>query len=156
FTPVREQPEEALRESEERYRALFENANDAIATSTLEGIFTKINRATEHLLGLPRKEVIGQPSHKFLTPPSAAYKAERMRRALAGEQLPAAFELEFVNKNGKVIPVEARACLIRNPEGQPVGYQGIYRDITERKALEQQRADFLAMLSHDIRNPLGV
>ncbi|HKA56838.1 MAG TPA: PAS domain S-box protein [Candidatus Binatia bacterium] len=156
FTAVRRRPEEARRESEERYRALFENANDAIATSTLEGIFTKINRATERLLGLSREEVIGQPSEKFLTPTSAAYKVERIRRALAGEHLPATFELEVVNKNGKVIPVEARACLIRNPEGHPIGYQGIYRDITERKALEQQRADFLAMLSHDIRNPLGV
>jgi len=156
FTAVREQPEEALRESEERYRALFENANDAIATSTLEGILTQVNRATERLLGLSREEVIGQPTQRFLTSLSAAYKAERIRRALAGERLPPTFELEVVNKNGKVVPVEARACLIRNPEGFPIGYQGIYRDITERKALEQQRADFLAMLSHDIRNPLGV
>src|SRR5215813_7348742 len=109
FTAVRRRPEEARRESEERYRALFENANDAIATSTLEGIFTKINRATERLLGLSREEVIGQPSEKFLTPTSAAYKVERIRRALAGEHLPATFELEVVNKNGKVIPVEARA-----------------------------------------------
>ena len=156
FTPVRGQPQEAPRESEERYRALFEDANDAIATSTLEGILTQVNRAAEHLLGWSREEVLGQPTQKFLTPTSAAHKAERLRRALAGEHLPATFELEVVNKNGKVIPVEVRARLIRNPEGRPVGYQGIYRDITERKAREQQRADFLAMLSHDIRNPLGV
>ncbi|HEV8714040.1 MAG TPA: PAS domain S-box protein [Candidatus Binatia bacterium] len=156
FTPVRKRPEEALRKSEERYRTLFENATDAIVTSTLGGIFTKVNRAAECLLGLSREEVIGQPVQKFLTPTSTAYNTEYIRRALAGERVSATFELEVVNKDGKVIPVEARARLIRNAEGHPIGYQGIYRDITERKALEQQRADFLAMLSHDIRNPLGV
>jgi PAS domain S-box-containing protein len=91
FTAVRGQPEEARHESEERYRALFENANDAIATATLEGVLTQVNRATERLLGWSREEVIGQPTHKFLTPTSAAHKAERIRRALAGEQLPATF-----------------------------------------------------------------
>ena len=69
------------------------------------------------------------PTQKFLTPTSAAHKAERLRRALAGEHLPATFELEVVHKNGQVIPVEVRARLIRTPEGHPVGYQGIYRDI---------------------------
>ena len=59
FTPVRGQPQEAPRESEERYRALFEDANDAIATSTLEGILTQVNRAAEHLLGWSREEVLG-------------------------------------------------------------------------------------------------
>lgn len=148
--------EEKLRESEERYRNLFENANDAIATFTLDNVLTSVNRGTERLLGRPRSELIGQPANKVATAASAAYLEERTHRFLAGDKpTPSTFELALIHKDGHVIPVEGRTRAIRDRHGNSVGFQGIFRDISQKKALERQRSDFLAMLAHDIKNPLA-
>jgi two-component system sensor histidine kinase VicK len=146
----------ALRRSEERYRELFENANDAIVITTLDGIITDVNRAFEVMVGRSREELIGQNYTQFVTPEAAVQGEERTRRTLDGEGLSEIFESVFVHKDGSIVPVESRTRLIRDQDGQPIGLQGISRDISTRKALEQQRADFLAMLTHDIRSPLGV
>jgi PAS domain S-box-containing protein len=151
----RKRAEEALKESEERHRGLFENANDGIMSFTLQGTITSVNRGLEVMLGWSRQELIGQHYRKVVPLSSTALAEERTRRALAGEKLPSIFELELVRKDGSVVPIEARARFIRNPEGNPIAIQGIYRDISAKKELERQRADFLAMLTHDIKNPLG-
>jgi PAS domain S-box-containing protein len=145
---------EELRESEKRYRGLFENANDAIVTLTIEGIVTSVNRGLEVVLGWSRKELIGEHYRKLTTPAAVAVAEERIRRTLAGERLPSIFETEMVRKDGSVVPIEGRTRLVRSEEGMLIGFQGIYRDISAKKALEQQRAEFLAMLTHDIKNPL--
>jgi len=147
---------EELQESEKRYRSLFENANDAIITITLEGTITGVNRGLEVMLGWSREELIGQHYSKTSTPASIALADDRTRRTLAGEIFPSIFELEMVRKDGSSVPVEGRARFIRDKEGQPLGLQGIFRDISAKKELERQRSEFLAMLTHDIRNPLEV
>jgi PAS domain S-box-containing protein len=148
--------EEALRESEERYRRLFENANDAIATFTLDNVLTSVNRGGERLIGFSRKYLIGQPVQKLASAASNALIEERTRRFLAGDKPPSStFEIELIHKDGHLIPVEARTRAIRDQQGKLIGFQGVYRDISAKKALERQRADFLAMLAHDIKNPLA-
>jgi PAS domain S-box-containing protein len=147
---------QAVKESEERFRDLFENANDAIVTLTLDGIITNANRGAEVLLGRAREEGIGRHYRQFLTPRSVALSEERTRHILAGEKVSSIYEIELIRKDGSVVPVEVRARFIRDKQGNPVGIQTIHRDISARKALEQQRADFLAMLTHDIRTPLSI
>ncbi|HKA55859.1 MAG TPA: PAS domain S-box protein, partial [Candidatus Binatia bacterium] len=130
--------EAALRESEERYRNLFENANDALATVTLDGTFTAVNRAAEQLFGWSRAELIGQHASVVATPASVALAEERTRRFLAGERLPSStFEAELIRKDGCLMVVEARTRTIRNAAGEPVGFQGSYCDVTERKRMEK-------------------
>lgn len=78
---------EALRQSEERYRQIFESANDAIISLTLDGIITTTNRGAEVLLGWPREERVGRHYREFLTPPSVTFTQERTRRIQAGEKV---------------------------------------------------------------------
>ena len=132
----RKRSEEALRESEERYRSLFENAYDGIASLTADGIITSVNRGLEAMLGRPREELIGQSYRQFHTPASLAAEEDRIRRFRAGERVSSLAEIELVHKEGRVIPVEARTRFIRNQAGQPIGVLAILRNITERKRAE--------------------
>ncbi len=135
----RRQMEEALRASEERYRRLFETATDPIISCTLDTRITAVNRAAERLVGWSREELIGQPMSRVMTPASAALGAERIRRGLAGERLPPTFELEAMRKDGTVIPVEgAGVGFLQDERGETVGFQGTYRDISERKRAEAE------------------
>jgi len=133
----RTRTEEALRESEQRYRDLFENANDMITTLTLDGTFTSVNKQAEIILGYSREELIGKDSHTVATLASAALGDDRTRRVLAKEWVSPVFEIEVIRKDGRTVPLEARVRFIRGKNGIPIGFQGIYRDITERKNAER-------------------
>ena len=145
-----------LQESKRRYRALFEDTSDAIAIVRLDHTVIDINRAMERLLGWSRQEAIGLSFYIALTPAGIALAEERERQIQAGKKISSLFEHEFVRKDGSTVWVEGRTRFVTDETGAPVGFQGTYRDITERKTLERQRADFLAMLTHDIKNPLTV
>ncbi|MCH7493841.1 PAS domain S-box protein, partial [bacterium] len=83
-----------------------------------------------------RSELIGDHFSKGLTPQAAAEAKERHRRAQAGEKLSSIFESEFMRNDGAIISVECRARFIRDTSGKITGFQGSYRDITERKQTE--------------------
>jgi PAS domain S-box-containing protein len=129
--------EEAIRESEARYRSLFDNANDSILTFTLDGVVTSVNRAYERLTEWTRDELIGLNWAVLIAPVDRERMADRTRRALAGEKLPSQFEVRTLCKDGRVVPLEGRTRMQRDRDGRPTGFQGIYRDITDRKRAEE-------------------
>lgn len=132
---------QAIPHRDAHYRELFENANDAIALFTLDGVIEEINRGAERLLGWAREELVGQPLHTIATPASVAVAEERTQRFLAGEKLPSSiFPLDFVHKDGHVIPVEARTRVIRDAAGKPLRFQGIFRDLTEGQRMQEALA----------------
>ncbi len=129
--------EEALQESEERYRNLFENASDAILSCTLDGTITAVNRGFEEMTGWSRQEVIGR-DYRTITPAAfIALTEERTRRALAGERLPSTYEAGIIGKDGSMVAVEARTRFIYDQQRKPVGFQTTARDISERKRAEE-------------------
>jgi PAS domain S-box-containing protein len=160
---------EALQASEARYRGLFENSNDAMTMITLDGTFLSLNRACEALLGWPRGELIGRHYSLVATPATLVQWDERTRRALAGERLPKIFETEVRRKDGSVIPIECRTRFLRDEAGQPMGFEGTFRDMTARKQAEaalhqakeaaeaanHAKSTFLANMSHELRTPLN-
>ena len=129
--------EASLRESEARFRALFEHASDLIIAAGLDGAIISVNRATEETLQWPREALIGRNIRELITPESFARGEERMRRVLAGERLPKIFGLEAIRRDGSVVPLEGWARLLRDAAGKPVGHEGVYRDITERRLAEE-------------------
>jgi PAS domain S-box-containing protein len=153
---TRARVEQLLSESEKRYRGLIENVSDGILSCTLEGIIIDINWGLEVMLGWPRHELVGAHYRKITTPDSVTRCDERMRLAIAGERLPTLFETDMVRHDGTTVPVEIRARLRRDKDGQPIGAIATLRDISARKALDRQRQEFLTLLTHDIKSPLAV
>ena len=129
--------EASLRESEARFRALFEHASDLIIAVAMNGAIISVNRATEETLQWPPEALIGRHIRELITPESFAHGEERMRRVLAGEKLPKIFGLEAVRRDGSVVPLEGWARLLRDARARPVGHEGVYRDITERRLAEE-------------------
>jgi PAS domain S-box-containing protein len=129
---ARTRMENALQQAA-RYRTFFENANDMMATFTLEGIITSVNRGLEVALGWSRDELIGRHYCKLAPPQALALADDRTSRALAGEELPSIFAAEMLRKDGTVVPIEVRSRFIRDAEGNPTGIQGVFRDLTERR-----------------------
>ena len=124
--------EDAARMSEERYRDLFENAGEPIATVTMGELITEVNRAFERVLGYSRAELIGTNLADYLTPESLEMSAQATARKLSGEAAGMTFEQEFIAKDGHSVILEVSSRLIEQ-DGHAVGVQGICRDVTARR-----------------------
>ncbi len=133
----RKAADEVHRESEARFRLLFDGAADAIFWADAEsGILINCNRAAEVLLGWERNEIIGQ-HQSFLHPTEDAVRYREMFEAHASLQSKSQFELEVVRKDGSRVEVSVSPS-VTVINGQAV-LQGIFRDISERKRAEQER-----------------
>ena len=140
----RKRAEVALRESEERYRELFENARDAIYVHDLEGTYIRVNHAAETLSGYKRDEIVGHNFFEFVSADDLRFGRKTFYAKLA-EQGETSFEVDVIAKDGRRVPVEVRSRAIYE-NGVMVGVQGIARDITERKLAQ----DALQMFSRQL------
>jgi PAS domain S-box-containing protein len=127
----RKRAEVALRESEERYRELFENARDAIYVNDLEGNYIRVNRATETLTGYRSEEIVGHNLIDFVAATSVRDVRESFFAKLA-EQGETTYEVDVITKDGRRVPVEVRSRAIYE-NGVMVAVQSTARDITEHK-----------------------
>lgn len=145
----RERAELALRESEERYRELVENANDIVFTLDLAGNVTSINRAVEQITGYTQTELVGMNMSEFLIPTSTESARRMTERKLAGEER-TNYEVEVIAKDGRLFTLEISSRL-KLHEGKPVGVQGVARDITTRRQAEEalREADQRALSEYE-------
>ncbi|HSE15858.1 MAG TPA: PAS domain S-box protein [Pyrinomonadaceae bacterium] len=126
--------EQALRESEERYRELFENSKDALYVHDMTGCYTSVNRAAEKLSGYTREELIGRHYSIFLHPEYESHVRGHLTRKTE-EPSETTYETEIITKNSGCVPVEISSRLIF-AGGNPVGVQGCMRDVSERKRVQ--------------------
>jgi len=124
----------AVLESEERYRELFENANDIIYTHDLAGNFTSLNKTGERVTGYTREEALQMNIADVLIPESVN-TARQMLARKTHEKVATIYDLEIFNKQGQRVALEVSTRLIYQ-NGKPIGVQGIGRDITSRKTAE--------------------
>ena len=127
--------EAALRESEERYRELFENANDIIYTHTLKGNFTSLNRTGQEITGYAREEALSMNIVDVLAPEYVSI-ARQMLAQKTDEKTPTVYQLEILAKDGRRVRLEVSTRLIYQ-DGKPVGVQGVGRDLSDRKRSEE-------------------
>jgi two-component system, cell cycle sensor histidine kinase and response regulator CckA len=156
--------ERRLRVSETRYRDLFENANDLIATVDLDGRLTAVNRRFAERLGYAADELLGRPLLDVVPPEWHAELTEAREAKYGGSDAATVYEHELLARDGQRIPVEVSSRVITQ-DGTPVGIQAICRDITERRTLEEQlrqaqRLEAIGRLAggiaHDFNNLLTV
>ncbi|MFL6352409.1 MAG: PAS domain S-box protein [Bryobacteraceae bacterium] len=177
----RHMAEEALRTSEERFRELFENANDVIFLHDLKGKIIAVNRAAEYLTGYSRTEVLGE-NFDQLVAEEARHQTHDIIRAHLGGSPTQHYELPILSKfgNRRFLEVSTRIIYRR---GHPFAIQGIGRDVTDRKQAQQRLEEssralqqtneelsealrlareatqlkerFLANTSHELRTPMN-
>jgi PAS domain S-box-containing protein len=159
----RKRAETALRESEQCYRELFENANDFIYITDLEGKLTSVNAAGERITGYAREEMVGQNVERLIAPEFQAL-ARRLLDAAVGQEGKTTYELEMVSKDGQRVPLEVSSQFVYR-DSQRVGVHSVARDIRERRLLEGQLRQAQKMeavgllaggIAHDFNNLLTV
>lgn len=129
--------EHALRDSERKYRELFENANDILYTIDLEGNFTSANNAALRTYGYTADEMQKTNMRQLIDPSHLELVQQKIADKLSHSISSAPYELLTRTKDGKAVWVEVSTRLIRDAE-RSVGIQGIARDITERKLHEKE------------------
>ncbi|MDF2692943.1 MAG: hypothetical protein K0S65_1326 [Labilithrix sp.] len=130
--------EKALRESEQHFRGTFENAAVGMALTDSNGLFVDCNDTLAGLLGYSREEVIGQQWPKFMVPEEVPAGGERLRALVDGEVARHSLDRRCRRKDGSDVWTHITySVMLRDADGQPSRILGIFQDITERKALEE-------------------
>jgi len=140
----RKQTEEALRESEKKYRVIAENMTDVIAISDMNMRFTFVSPSVMRLRGFTVEEAMEQPLEQVMTPESMlrAYRSfeEEMQLEASGTADPdrvRIIELEEYRKDMSTVWVEVSLSFLRDADGLPIGMLSLTRDITKRKRAEE-------------------
>lgn len=157
----RKQAEEELRESEERYRALFESTYDIVQSVAPDGHFIFVNTAWLKILGYTEAELPGMKLFDIIHQKYLEYCKEKFVKVMAGESVHN-IQATFVAKDGRLIQVEG-SVIPRIINGKVMATQGFFRDITERKKMEEQLmvtdrlasvGELAAGIAHELNNPL--
>jgi PAS domain S-box-containing protein len=134
--------------------AIVESSDDAIVGKTLEGIITSWNAGAERVFGYTADEMIGSSISRLLPSDRRDELSAILAAIRRGERVDH-FETDRVRKDGRRIHVSLTVSPIKDAEGRLIGASKIARDVTERKQAEGAKDEFLAMLGHELRNPLA-
>jgi len=130
--------EHALRDSEQRVRAVFENSAFGFFVTSLQGTFLDCNTALCTLLGYSRDELVGQDARPVFSPEELPEARERQRALLAGEVARQSFDTRYRRRNGTVCWINCTfSVMSRDESGAATHILGIVQDITSRKNLEE-------------------
>jgi len=140
----------ALKQSEERYRALFDSSIELVYVLDFEGRFLDANRAILELIGYGKEEISSLEVTSLFDPEDLPGIMEMLREAGTPGLYKDMMEFKLRRKDGSYVYVEAQSSLIRR-DGKPYAIQGIARDITERKMFEQKLSE---MATHDFLTEL--
>ena len=143
----------AARRRVEQLAAIVTDAGDAIATASPDGVVESWNAGAERLFGYPARDAIGQSLHDVLAPADADAWTTIMGELRAGRTVH--LDAVALRADGRRVDVSVGLTPHPGPLGELRDMALIIRDTSERRALERLRHEFLAMASHELRNPLA-
>jgi two-component system, cell cycle sensor histidine kinase and response regulator CckA len=153
----RKRAEEALRESEERYRAVFDNAAVGINLSDLEGRFIKVNSTSARMLGYTQEELAELTFYDLTHPEDRKPSRENLLALQQGEKDSYRFEKRYIRKDGQAIWADISVSALRDAKGEYTSTLGVVIDITKRKRAEEalsKQAEFMTHLMEAIPLPV--
>ncbi len=163
------QSEKALRESEKKYRNIFENATEGIFQVTLDGHIFTANQAAAEILGYASpesitKELYGSLKLFYVNPDDR----KKITKMLIEQDRIKGYEFQAYQKNGNIIQLSINAHAVRDEDNNILYLEGVFEDITQKKETEKlkiekevaeaatiAKSEFLANMSHEIRTPLN-
>lgn len=145
--------EEAARDREQLATVVRSSA-DAIISKTLDGKIVSWNRAAEKLYGYRAREVVGK-SISLLIPPSRPNELEGiLEKVRQGEEIDN-YDSIRVAKDGRLVDVSLSISPIRDAHNKIIGASAISRDVTQQKRVDQMKTDFVSLVSHQLKTPVG-
>ncbi len=143
----RKKAEESLWESSQKYRTILESIEDGYFEVDLRGSFTFTNPSLSRILGYPMEELMGLHYRKYMDKKNAREVFYAFNQVFRDGRSRKSFDWELIRKDGQHIAVESSVSLITDRRGNPTGFRGVLRDISERKQMESS-LKYLA--HHDI------
>lgn len=148
-------------EAQSHLAAIVDSSDDAIVSKDLDGTVRSWNKGAERTFGYSEGEMVGQPIAKLIPPELQDQEREILAKLRRGERIEH-FETVRIAKGGRQLDVSLSISPIHNAAGEIIGASKIARDITESKRItralaeaDQRKDQFLAMLAHELRNPLA-
>ena len=167
----RKRSEEAIRESEAKYRNLYESMMDGYVLTGMDGRILKCNESYREMTGYAQDELMRLTYHDITPEKWHAVEKEIVEQQVLVRGYSEVYEKEYRKKDGTVFPVELRAFLLKNETGSSIGIWAIVRAITGRKAIESEAlklreelahvtrvstlGELTSSLAHEINQPLG-